>query len=185
MTDPEALADADLMLSGYHNDDFGGDDFGGDDFGGDDWDSYAPDDWQRNPGEPAQPARSSWFRNPRLLFGLIAVAAAALVVATVLLITGKQSGEIPSTPELSSRATPSARSTPRQPFESTPSTPPSPPLDAETPSPSVEETAAPVEPEPAAEPPAPAPPSTTASQSRRPAGPKINVTRTPMSFTPG
>jgi len=136
--------------------------------------------------EPVQPAKAPWFRNPRLLFGLIAVAAAALVVATVLLITGKQPGEIPTTPDLGTRAIPRARSTPRAPSKPAPSTPvPSSPT-AETSSGSAEETAAPAEPEQPAEPPAaPLPPSPTAGQSKSPAGPRINVTRTPMSFTPG
>ena len=151
------------------------------------WDSYPADDWDTYPVvEPVQPAKAPWFRNPRLLFGLIALAAAALVVATVLLITGKQSGEIPTKPDLSTRATPSARSTPRAPSRPTPSTPVFSSPTAETSSPSAEETETPAAPEQPVEPPAsPLPPSPTASQSKSPAGPKINVTRTPMSFTPG
>jgi cytoskeletal protein RodZ len=166
MTDPEALAYEDVV--------------------DDAWDSYPADDWNTYPvAGPVQPAKAPWFRNPSLLFGLIAMAAAALVVATVLLITGKQSGEIPTTPDLSTRATPSVRSTPRAPSGPAPSTPES-SSTPETSTESAEETAAPAEPEQPAEPPAaPLPPSPSASQSKSPAGPKINVTRTPMSFTPG
>ena len=176
MTDPEALADEDLTMSGYPDGHLVDDA----------WDGYPSDDWDTYPViEPLQPAKAPWFRNPRLLFGLIAIAAAALVVATVLLITGKQSGEIPTTPDPGSIATTSARSTPRAPSKPAPSTPVSSSPSAETSSPSAEETATPAEPEQPAEPPAdPLPPSPTTRQSKSPAGPKINVTRTPMSFAP-
>jgi len=150
---------------------------------GDPDDDVVDEPWDGYPvADPVQPATAPWFRNPRLLFGLIAVAAAALVVATVLLISGKQSGEIPTTPELDTRATPSARSTPRAPSRPAPSTPVSSSPTPEPSSRSAEETAAPAEPEQPAEPP---PASPTASPSKSPAGPKLNVTRTPMSFTPG
>ncbi|MEI6251933.1 MAG: hypothetical protein WCP30_03930 [Mycobacteriaceae bacterium] len=144
------------------------------------------DDWDTYPVDQAQPPAAPWSRNPRLLFGLIAVAAAALVVATVLLITGRQSGEIPTAPQLSTRTTPntpSAPSSPRPPSEPASSTPPSSSPSAESSAAGSEESLAPAEPEQPAEPAVAPPPSPTASHS--PAGPKINVTRTPMSFTPG
>ena len=96
MTDPEALADQDLVISGWPDDT-------PDDVH---WDSYPIDDWDTHTVEQTQHRAAPWFRNPRLLFGLIAVAAAALVVATVLLITGRESGEIPTAPQLRTRAAP-------------------------------------------------------------------------------
>jgi len=176
MNDSEALADEDLSTSGYLHDDV-------DD---PDWSGYPIDDWGPYPVERAQPPAAPWFRNPRLLFGLIAVAAAALVVATVLLITGRQSGEIPAAPQLSTRTTPntpSASSTPRPPSEPASSTPPSSSPSAESPAVDTGESPAPAESEQPAEPPIAPLPSPAASQS--PAGPRINITRTPMSFTPG
>ena len=178
MTDPETLADEGLSMSVRPEDTFVDTH----------WDSYPIDDGAAHSVEqrrqlPAPP----WYRNPRLLFGLIAVAAAAIVVATVLLITGRESGEIPTTPQLSIRttpATPSERSTPRAPSESS-SAPASSSLSAESSPASTDESPAPAEPPQPAEPSAAPAPSPTAGQSTSPAGPKINVTRTPMSFAPG
>lgn len=145
----------------------------------DHWDDWT--DWDDWPPEPEQAPSAPWFANAGLLFGLIAVAAAVLVVATVLLITGPRTGEIPNAPALSSTApssTPSSRSTPRPPRPQPPRPEPSPsaevvidqpaplPIPAQPPEPSA---AAPEE--PTSEPDA--------------AGPRINVTRTPMSFSPG
>lgn len=187
MTDPRTLADEDLAMSGeFHTDGpyDATDGYPEPDF----WDSHPADDWDRFPAEAEQPPSTPWYRNPRLLFGLIAVAAAALVVATVLLITGKQSGEIQTTPQLSTRttpATPSARSTPRAPSETESSTTESPSPDAEASLP--DEFPTPLEPEQPEQPvqsEAPAP-SPAASPTRSQSGPRINVTRTPMSFTPG
>jgi cytoskeletal protein RodZ len=177
MTDPEALTDEDLTTSGWP----------GDTFDEADWDSYPIDDWADPPVEQHQPPAPPWYRNPRLLFGLIAVAAAALVVATVLLITGRESGEIPTTPQLSVRTTPttpSERSTPPAPSESS-SAPVSASDGAESAPADAEEAPAPAEPAQPAEASAAPAPAPTAVQGKSPAGPKINVTRTPMSFTPG
>jgi len=113
------------------------------------------------------------------------VAASALVVATVLLITGRQSGEIPTTPQLSIRTTPTApsvRSTPRAPFASASPVPSSSSPDTESSPAGTDEYPVPDEPAEQVEPPDGPEPSPTASHS---AGPRINVTRTPMSFTPG
>jgi hypothetical protein len=176
MTDPEALADQDLSMSGWPEDTY-------DDL---DWDSYPIDDWAAYPVEDRQPPPAPWYRNPRLLFGLIAVAAAALVVATVLLITGRKSGEIPSTPQLSIRTTPttpSERSSSRAPSES--STPASSPASAESSPVGTDESPPAAEPAQPAEDSAAPVPSPAGGQGKKPAGPKINVTRTPMSFTPG
>ena len=73
--------------------------------------SYLDDDWAAIPAQRPPWRLPPWFRNPRP-FGLITVAAAALVVASVLLITGSQSGEIPTTPQLSTGRHSSAAETP-------------------------------------------------------------------------
>ena len=153
---------------------------------GDEWDGDTGDvdTWGR-PAAPAQPARP-WFRDPRWLFGLIGLAAAALVVATVLLLTGRGSGEIPTAPELTTR-TPAGTTSVPSPRTAPPSASASPTTSASASSSSEEP--GPVDiPEPAQ----PAPSATeapsesaAANQSKSPAGPRINVTRTPMSFSPG
>jgi hypothetical protein len=202
MTDSEALADEDLAMARDAIDSAGSYDPAGYDPAGYDegpfpaaepdypdvdWDSYDLDEWNTtHPAQPEQePPSAPWFANPRLLFGLIAMAAAVLVVATVLLITGKDSGEIPTAPQLSTKSTPETtggHSVPRPPSESASSTSASVSTSAESSS-APAEPAAPAEPEqPAASPSAPPP---SAGQSKSPAGPKVNVTRTPMSFTPG
>ncbi len=183
MTDPETLTDEDLAMSGYPADDL--------DVAGYTWDdyvdgdgSYLDDEWAAIPAQPAPAPSPPWFRNPRLLFGLITVAAAALVVASVLLITGRQSGEIPTTPQLSTRATPTsaAERSPRPSSEQT-ATATSP--TAESSSSDAVETGEPPTPQQQVVPSAAPPPPPAAEQSRTPAGPNLNVTRTPMSFTPG
>jgi hypothetical protein len=190
MTDSEALAEKGLSTSGglcyepgRHEDTDG---YPEPDYGDVDWDAYPVEDWATYRSEPAPPPAPPWFRNPRLLFGLIAVAAAALVVATVLLITGKDSGEMPTARHLGTKTasdTPSERSSPRPSAEpsSSPATSPSP--SAETSSPAAEDSPLPAAPQLPAES-AAAPPPSPAGQSRSPAGPKINVTRNPMSFAP-
>lgn len=191
MTNPQAPADEDLLASDYGDGtyDVTGDEYAEPEYDPADWDTFPVDewDWDGPPADVVPPAKTPpWFRNPRLLFALIALAAAALVVATVLLITGRQSGEIPTTSQLTTAVTPtspSVRSTPRAPKPATASTaPPSP--SPEPAYPSVEEAPVPVEQQPV---PSAAPepsPSPSATQSRSPAGPKINVTRNPMSFAP-
>ncbi len=150
----------------------------------DDWDGSEWDGIRPRPAAPPQVSRP-WYRDPRWLFALIALAAAALVVATVLLVTGRNSGEIPTAPALTTRTPASSTSTP-SPRNAIPSASTSAP--STTPASSTPEEAnavdipAPVEVTATAEPPAEAP---APSQSQSPAGPRINVTRTPMSFSPG
>ena len=186
MTDPEALPDEDL--SGWPIGDFGWD-----------WDEPGVD---REP-EPSDPP---WYRSPGPLLALISGAAAALVVALALVIAG--SGEIPIRPALGtkavstdapgpSRAVPTTEPTTEPTTapttgESGPSTPASASSSAEG-APTEEQSSAPaedVEPEAgepaAAVPPAPLPvdsPGTVAGGDSD--GPRINVTRSPMSFAPG
>jgi hypothetical protein len=151
----------------------------------DDWDGYAAA--ARRPPPESRP----WYRDPRWLFGLIALAAAALVVATVLLVTGRGSGEIPTAPELTTRTpastigVPSFRNAPPQePASESASSSATTPTSASSASevPSVVDIPASVEPSASA---AEAPPEPIAGPNKSPAGPRINVTRTPMSFSPG
>lgn len=163
-----------------------------DDWDADEWDAdeWDVDDWDGAPTRRTTPPAVShpWYRDPRWLFGLIALAAVALVVATVLLVTGRDSGEIPTTPELTTRtpasstSAPTPRSSARSPStsasESTAST--SAPASSTAEETGAVDVAPPVEPTASAtEPPAPPAPS------HSPAGPRINVTRNPMSFSPG
>lgn len=181
MTDPETLADEDLAMSGYPADDLVDAGYAWDDYIDG---SYLDDDWAAIPAQPAPAPSPPWFRNPRLLFGLITVAAAALVVASVLLITGSQSGEIPTTPQLSTRATPSSAAEPSpRPSSQQTATATSP--TAESSSSDAVETAEPPAPQQQVVPSAAPPHPPAAEQPRTPAGPNLNVTRTPMSFTPG
>ena len=147
--------------------------------------------WDDYPIAPAEKTVAvPWYRRPRLLLALIAVAAAALVVAAALLVTGDFSGDIPAGPQLDTRTAATASPTSAPPGSgsadtgstgsvtstsgpSTPSSsaeaPPSPEVTLESPQP--------------APPPPPVPPPT--ADGRQKEGPRINVTRTPMSFTPG
>jgi hypothetical protein len=173
MTDPEALPDEDL--SGWPIDDFGWD-----------WDEPGVD---RKP-EPSGPP---WYRSPGPLLTLIAGAAATLVVAVTLVIT--DTGEIPTRPALGTKAVPtdapgpSRAEAPTEPptGESGPSTPASASSSADgAPAEDVEPEAPEPAPPAAAVPPAPLPvdsPGTVAGGDSD--GPRINVTRSPMSFTPG
>lgn len=186
MTDHEALIQERLSTSWDHGDETVAADYVDADYGHDEWDGYPDEYWAGYTAEPPTPPGPAWFHNPRLLFGLIGVAAAALVVASVLLITGKDSGEIPTARHLSTRtapATPSERSTPppAEPPSSTASSSPS----AETSSPVPEDAPLPEESQQPAESAAPPPPAPETGLNKSGAGPKINVTRTPMSFTPG
>ena len=165
--------------SGYgHGGEWDGGQWDGGEWDGGEWDGYVA---AARPTTPPRVLRP-WYRDPRWLFGLIALAAAALIVATVLLITGRRSGEIPTAPELTTRtpssatSAPSPRSTPPGPSVSPTTTPTSAASTTEQPS-AVDIPAAVPPMASAAEP----PPEPTASR----AGPRINVTRTPMSFSPG
>lgn len=185
MTDPEALPDEDLSV--WPIDDFG-------------WDWVEPG-VDRKP-EPSGPP---WYRSPGPLLTLIAGAAATLVVAVTLVIT--DSGEIPTRPALGTKTVPTdapgpSRAAPATEPTTEPTTGapgPSTPVSASSPAedaPAEEESPAPAEVAEAAEPAAPAaavppapvpvpvdsPGSLAGSDSE---GPRINVTRSPMSFTPG
>lgn len=192
MTEPGALAEQHRGTSGHPADDLDAADdevawSGYLDDGGDLDAGYLDDQWTAVPAQPARAPSPPWFRNPRLLFGLIAVAAAALVVASVLLITGRESGEIPTTAQLHTRATPSSpveRSRPRPSSEPAPATATSPTPSSEASSSEAEPTAEPAATErPAIAPSASAAPP-PAEQAPNLSGPNLNVTRTPMSFSP-
>ncbi len=175
MTGRNALPDEDL--SAWPDDGYG--------YGADD--GYDDTLWEIQPSAAPMPASRQappWYRSPRLLLLLIGLAAAVLVVATALLVTGRTAGEIPRTPRLETRTATSvppasASSTPSGTVTPASSSAPASPTPERTTEPSPE--AAPEPAEPAASAAAPPP----AAPSRSPQGPRINVTRTPMSFTPG
>lgn len=149
--------------------------------------------WVDEPASHAvQEAPPPWYRGPKLLLGLIGLAAATLVVATALLVGGRFSGEIPTSRQLDSRtATPSQkpRTTASSTAEAQPtsttskSTEPTDSTESTTASPSepptVDQAPEPLGPPPPSDAPAPSQPAP-----KPPDGPRINVTRTPMSFTP-
>lgn len=142
----------------------------------------------------------SWHRRPRVLVGVISTAALAGVVASALLLTLEtQAPSSPSQTDAVARIT----ATPLQPAPAPqrrgPVGPPTglspePGAAAETASPSPEpepETEPEPEPAPAAVEPAappaappPAPPLDASTDADEPQGPRINVTRSPMSFAP-
>ena len=161
----------------------------------DEWDvdEWDVDGWEgsvdprRTPPPRVHP---TWSRDPRWLFVLIGLAAAALVVATVLLVTGREAGENPTEPELGGTRTPASTTSSPSP-SSAPSSPPPSASSSTTPTsasstfeePGAVDVPAPVRPtasiaelpaEPGAE-----------SPNKGSSGPRINVTRTPMSFSPG
>ena len=141
-------------------------------------DPYA-DTYVRWP-ETEPPIRRPWHRNPVILLGLIAAASVPLSVAAVLLLTGDDANDRPMklTPAIRTTAVvipPSESGSETTTAESTPQT-------------SAEETTATESAEeiPAAPTEAPAPlPSARGGDSDESDGPRINVTRSPMSFTPG
>lgn len=150
-----------------------------------DWDWEDSDQgwhWADDPSQqPAQSAAPPWYRGPKLLLPLIGLAAAALVVSTALLVGGRFSGEIPTSRQLDNRT---ATATPRtsapaaaEPRPVTTTPPPESPTSSAEPVPGLQQL-----PEPAPPPAPPAPPAAPAP--KRSEGPRINVTRTPMSFTP-
>lgn len=144
------------------------------------------------PGQPfeaagsddAGPRRPAWHRDPRVLLGLIIAAMAVLVVASVVLLTSGRLGEQTQDTEMTLRPTirtsnvtaPSSS----QPAETTTAT--GSPTSSETTSDTstAEEQAPEAEPEQASQ--APAAPT---PRRDTPEGPRTNVTRNPMSFTPG
>jgi len=128
--------------------------------------------WNETPTAPPKPP---WYRNSRVLLAMITVAAAVLVVASVLLVTLDGAG-FNQTRQLRSisPATTAAVTTATRTASATP---------LPTPSPASEQESAPAPaPSASAEPQTPAARTPAANPSE---GPRINVTRTPMSFTPG
>lgn len=179
MTEPDAVPDEWQVESDRHPED---------------WNWEDPDDgwdWVQMPDQPATQAAPGppWYRGPKLLLGLIGLAAAALVVATALLVGGRFSGEIPTSRQLNTRtATATPRTSPPTPTDSQPTSTTARSSESTTESstePSPEPFGGPEQnPEPVAPPPPPAGPEPPAPAPRRDEGPRINVTRTPMSFTP-
>ena len=163
-----------------------------------DWGSAADGDQYEDPyadtyvrwPEPEPAIRRPWHRNPIILLGLIAAASVPLSVAAVLLLTGDRDTGVATKlkptirttavvlpPSESAVETGEAQMSAAQtsPSETTPET-------------SAEESAATESAEeiPAATIEAPAPlPSARGGESDESDGPRINVTRSPMSFTPG
>jgi hypothetical protein len=130
--------------------------------------------WARYWNEaPTATPKPPWYRNPRVLLAMIVVAGAVLVATTALLLT-LSSGDFNQTRQLRS-----INPTPTVPVSSAAETAGASPSPS-VPSESVSELAP--APDASAEPPPPAPRTPDANPSD---GPRINVTRTPMSFTPG
>jgi len=171
MTEPQALPYEELSAWGNAP--------GNDGYDG--LDGY-DDPWDDHPRQAPLRQVPPWYRSPRLLLVLIGLAAAILVMATALLVTGRQSGEMPATPRLETRTSVAVSPTPTNAAPSrTPTSASTSPSSTPEQSTEPEVTAEPAEPAPS-QPASAAPP---ASQSRSPEGPRINVTRTPMSFAPG
>lgn len=134
--------------------------------------------WARYWNEaPTAPPKPPWYRNPRVLLAVITVAAAALVVAAALLVTLSKADFNQTKQLISINPAPTATAT--FPAETASAIP------APTTAPEQESEPTPAEsPVPSADtpPPPPVPRSVDPDHSD---GPRINVTRTPMSFTPG
>ena len=152
---------------------------------------YYPD--VEDPQVPPRPV--PWHRNSRVLFGLMSTAALAGVVATVLLFAretqapelappAEAGARITATPlrptPVPQRADPAGPAAPT-PAAETPSPPPEPQPEAEA---EAEAEAVPAAVEPTAPPAAPPPEPGTDADADEPQGPRINVTRSPMSFAP-
>ncbi|MCB1286424.1 MAG: hypothetical protein KDB47_01700 [Mycobacterium sp.] len=157
------------------------------------WDEWGVwDDWADRDGHPGAGAQHQigppFYRRPALILSLMMIAAAALVVALALLIANDGLGRTPEEPHPSrlSPPTPSAPPTPSgtpgaetpPPAEARPEPSPTEPTESD---PDLQGTTAP--PEPAVGD-VPAPAAAERGTQNSP-GPRINVTRTPMSFTPG
>lgn len=124
---------------------------------------------------PAAPPKPPWYRNTRVLVAIITAAAAALVVAGAALVALGSPGFAPARPMgeiIPQTSTPVIPAVPRT---ATDVTSGAESTAAPKPVPGPAESAAPPD-LPAREAPAP--------DSRRSDGPRINVTRTPMSFAP-
>jgi hypothetical protein len=140
-------------------------------------DPYA-DTYVRWP-EEEPPIRRPLHRNPVILLGLIAAASVALSVAAVLLLTDSRDADVPTTLKPIIRTTavvlpPSESATETSVVETTPETS----AEESTATESAEES-------PAAPTDASATlPSARGGDADNSDGPRINVTRSPMSFTP-
>lgn len=134
--------------------------------------------WARYWNEaPTAAPKPPWYRNTRVLLAVITVAAAALVVAAVLLVTLSKTDFNQTTQLRSINPAPTATET--LPTEIASATP------APTTAPAQESDMTPAQsPEPSADAPPP-PPVPRSVEPTHSDGPRINVTRTPMSFTPG
>ena len=140
--------------------------------------------------EPPVPVRRPWHRNPAVLIGLIAAASTALVVAAVLLLAGDPADSptrlkpiisttavsVPPSDEPPAAGEPTIAESAA---ETTSATGP----ESATAEGDVPEAGAPAE--APAEAPAQPPISARDDGSGDSEGPRINVTRSPMSFTPG
>lgn len=193
--EPDEWADWDQFEGGY---DFTGDYT--DDFTGDYTDDYT-DTYNGGYGqwaEPVRAARRPWHRNPRVLAALIGAASASLAVSVVLLLTTDTFGDSPARlrPAIRTTAVSAAPSEPPQVASETGESTAAPETSSEPTTPEAEQPGAEgavteaelsAEPsaEPAAEPSAGAPARGQEGGSDQPEGPRINVTRSPMSFTPG
>ncbi|MCB1290590.1 hypothetical protein [Mycolicibacterium sp.] len=193
MTDREAPPEGDLSdwLIDQHGDTVVDDCAAWDEWGA--WDEWRDQDewcgWDGDPGAGTQhPVGPPFYRRPGLILSLIMIAAAALVVALALLIANDGLGRTPDKPHPSrlTPPTPSALPTPSgtpsaetpSPAEARPEPSPTEPPESDQ---DLQSTTA--EPQPAADD-VPAPAAAERGTQNSP-GPRINVTRTPMSFTPG
>ena len=133
------------------------------------------------PAQPVTPPALPWYRRPGMLVGLIITAMVALVTASVMLLTNARFGE---TDDVRLRPTIETSAVPVGPHQS-----PAEPSPSETPTEPSPSSSASEEPGPVGEPEPPAPSSHVpgGGYGQVPAtqeGPRINVTRNPMSFTP-
>jgi predicted lipid-binding transport protein (Tim44 family) len=133
--------------------------------------------WARYWSEaPAAPPKPPWYRNSQVLLAMITAAAATLVAATALLVT-LSSADFNQTRQLRSiNPAPLAPASEAAPIAA----PPSPEAQAETEA----EPPAAADPTASADAPPP-PPAPRVVNSNNSDGPRMNVTRAPMSFTPG
>lgn len=145
------------------------------------WDE--DDSWAGHPMSRSA-VKSPWYRSPGLLLALIGLAAATLVVAAVLLVTGEPSGETPARLRPDTGTTPALSSPPERPSV----TPPA-PSTSDSASSSTAEPDEPAEPLPPVEPAPVEQPAPSASVAPEPpidpVEPRVSLTRTPMSFSPG
>lgn len=142
-------------------------------------------DWSAEFTRPPQVRTTvPWYRNLRVLSLLVAVAAVALVISTVLLLMLDRSADFRTGPRISTPR-------PQTPTSATAAVPsPDPPDTAGTPTTPGPDTPVSSESEPSSEAesgreaPAPDRPTARPDPDQDSDGPRTNVTRAPMSFTP-